>query len=319
MNMLKKGPQLKLSEIKVPDFLLDLYYDLRERHLLPLVVLLLVAIVAAPILLGGSSSSSSADAGDAAIATPSVAQSSGTLVVAKSAPGLRDYRRRLTHLRAKNPFKQQYAGSEAAGTEVAGGSAAVSQSSAGAPSEESGGSFSVTSAPSTSTTNVTTGPISAGAGTTTKPQTRYATDTIDVRIVPVDSGGDSAESSKAQPSVRSDLPELTMLPDRATPVVVFMGASSDGKKALLLVSSDVKSIFGDGQCVVGTQVCQLLALEAGLPETFVYGPQGHTYRIEILKIDKALSNKPHRASLGKPKKRSQTSPQPGPKSPAATG
>jgi hypothetical protein len=55
--------------------------------------------------------------------------------------------------------------------------------------------------------------------------------------------------------------------------------------------------------VVGSKVCQLLALETGLPETFIYGPQGLTYRIEILKIDRTLSDKPHRASLGEaPKK-----------------
>jgi hypothetical protein len=320
MNMLKKGPELKLSEIKVPDFLYDLYYDLRERHLLPLVALLLIAIVAAPFVLGGASDSSPAGASDSAVATPAVASSPGTLVVAKSAPGLRDYRRRLAHLRAKDPFKQQYAGPEAAGTEVAGGGAAGSQSSAGASGGESGVSLDATSAPSTTTTNVTTGPPSGAAATTeTKAQTKYAADTIDVRIVPVDPGGDGTESSQARPSVRGDLPELTMLPDRATPVVVFMGASSDGKKALLLVSSDVRSIFGDGQCVIGTQVCQLLALEAGLPETFVYGPQGRTYRIEILKIDKTLGDKPHRASLGKPKKKGQAGPISGPESPPASG
>ena len=35
MNWMKKGPDLKLSELKIPDFAYDLYYDLKERHLLP--------------------------------------------------------------------------------------------------------------------------------------------------------------------------------------------------------------------------------------------------------------------------------------------
>jgi len=55
MKRLKKGPELKLSELKVPPFLTDLYYDLRDRRLLPLVALVVVAIFAVPFLLGGES------------------------------------------------------------------------------------------------------------------------------------------------------------------------------------------------------------------------------------------------------------------------
>ena len=39
----------------MPPFLVDLYYDLRDRRLLPLLALVLVAIVAVPFLLGGGS------------------------------------------------------------------------------------------------------------------------------------------------------------------------------------------------------------------------------------------------------------------------
>jgi hypothetical protein len=303
MSPLKKGPGLKLPEVKVPDFLLDLYYDLRERHLLPLVAVLAVAIVAVPIALSQSGGSSSPEvAGENAVGAPSVAPPSGSggLVVAKAAPGLRDYRRRLGNLHSKDPFRQQYAGPAAATAEVTSTSASSMAATSGG---ESSVSLSATSAPSTSTANVTTGPISSGGATTKgETQTKYASDTIDVRIIRVDSASDRTASSKAEPTVRRNVPELTMLPGRDTPVAVFMGASSDGKKALLLVSSDVRSVFGDARCVVGSQVCQLLALEPGLPETFVFGPQGRAYRIEILKIDHSLSDKPHRASLGEPKK-----------------
>ena len=40
MNMLKKGPEIKLPELKVPEPILNVFYDLRERHLLPLVAVL---------------------------------------------------------------------------------------------------------------------------------------------------------------------------------------------------------------------------------------------------------------------------------------
>ena len=55
MKRLKKGPELKMPELKVPPFLSDLFYDLRDRRLLPLVALVVVAIVAVPFLLGGES------------------------------------------------------------------------------------------------------------------------------------------------------------------------------------------------------------------------------------------------------------------------
>lgn len=146
-------------------------------------------------------------------------------------------------------------------------------------------------------------PEGSDTTTVTETQTKYASQAVDVRIVTVPrQGGDAGNSAKPSAEVRRELPELTMLPSREAPAAVFMGTSSDGKKALFLVSSDVQSIFGDGQCIVGSQTCQLLALEEGTPETFVYGKQANTYRIEILKISKTLSSKPHKASLGKSKK-----------------
>ena len=132
MNWLKKGPELKLSGIKTPDFLADLYLDLKERRLLPLVALLVVAIVAVPILLGqaGSTSSEPGEEGAPPVAGAS-SVNSGALVVAKSAPGLRDYKRRLEHAQAADPFKQHE--DEPA---EASGEAAPSTGGAASPSSE---------------------------------------------------------------------------------------------------------------------------------------------------------------------------------------
>jgi hypothetical protein len=311
MNWMKKGPDLKLSEIKVPDFLYDLYYDLKERRLLPLVAVLLVAIVAAPIALGQSGSASTEPEEEAAVATPStISPNSDTLVVAKSTPGLRDYRGRLKHTRALDPFEQQFDGSNE-------GEGAAAVASSGEPSAAEEPSIPL---PSTEATPAET--TSEGSETS---EAKYASNSIDVRIVSVPTDGAAKSSGKTKPQVRRNVPELTMLPSRDTPAATFMGTSSNGKKALLVVSSDVESIFGDGQCIVGSKTCQLLALEEGLPETFVYGPQGRTYRIEILKIEKTLSAKPRRAALGAPKKKDQQEPgqagteKPKPEAEAPTG
>lgn len=300
MNFLKKGPELKLSEIKVPDFLYDLYYDLKERHLLPLVVVLAISIVVVPIALSRTTDSSTEE--EAPVATPSAAGAeASTLTVAESTPGLREYSRRLRYARALDPFREA---SEAAAASEAAGTATTSEVPVATEAAEST-SYTPAEAPIESTPPVTYPSEPEGTGTTTvtETQTKYASQTVDVRIVTVPhQSGEAQKSAKPSEDVRRELPELTMLPSREAPAAVFMGTSSDGMKALFLVSSDVQSIFGDGQCIVGSQTCQLLALEEGVPETFVYGKQARTFRIEILKITKTLSSKPHKAPLGKSEK-----------------
>src|SRR5262249_27668883 len=113
-----------------------LFYDLKERHLLPLVALLLVAMVAAPIYFKNSTKSDPKPAvTPVPTATASSATASGeTLVVARSAPGLRDYRRRLKKYRALEPFAARGGGEEAgtASAEVSGPSSSPTASSPGA-------------------------------------------------------------------------------------------------------------------------------------------------------------------------------------------
>ncbi len=284
MNFLKKGPELKLSEIKVPGFLQDIYYDLKDRHLLPVAAILLVAIFAVPIAISGGSSSEVPGSGGTAEAGASqsgVGAASGDLV-AESAPGLRDYRRRLDHQQATDPF-----GTETETSEQSGGG------STGGESEGSSSGSTPTESPSFSESpEPTPFPSSepSGEGEPTKSKLTYYSYAIDVRI----SGGSEGQRSR----VRKNLPELTMLPSRETPAIVYMGSTADGKKAVMTVSSDVQAIFGDAKCVLGSETCQLLALEPGLPQTFVYGGAGKTYKIELLKIHLVKSDKLNKAPLG---------------------
>lgn len=304
MSWLKKGPEIKLSELKVPDFLYDLYYDLKDRHLLPLVAILLVAMVAMPIVLETSKHSDDEEPVVPPAATASSASGGDeAIIVSRSTPGLRDLRRRFSHARALDPFAKKVVEAKAAEA-----SAEATSSEVEVPTEATVIGAATSSPPSAEistpreiTVPTTPGGAESSAGGPTR--TRYASNSIDVRIVsvpPTPSAGSDRKKAKQKPKaqVRRDLPELTMLPARATPAVTFMGTSRDDKKALLLVSSDVVSIFGEATCVIGSQTCQLLALEPDLPETFVYGPQERTYRIELLKISRTLTVKPRRATLG---------------------
>jgi hypothetical protein len=284
MNPLKKGPEIKLSELKVPDFVLDIYYELRERHLLPLVAVLLVAIVAVPIAL--SESVEPVPVG----VEPSPAQANASsIVVAKSTPGLRDYQQRLSHLKAKDPFKQQVAAAEEAGVTGEAEEAHLVNPEAGGgsvPSEPGG------SSPAPPTEQ----PEGGGSQTEGEHKLRYYTWVIDVRVVPVSSNG---KKSKGKPYTLHEQPPLTMLPGRETPALVYIGPTKDGKKALMLVSSNVKSTFGDNICVLGGETCQMLALEPNTPETLVYGGNERVFRIELSKIKLVVSKEVNEASLGK--------------------
>jgi hypothetical protein len=283
MNPLRKGPEIKMPELKVPDFLLDLYYELQERHLLPLVGVLAVAIVAVPIAF-------SEKAEPSPVALPSSAtQTKLSDIVAQSTPGLRDYRTRLEDLKASNPFKQQFAATEEAG-ESAGVSPATTGGGGGEsapvpPAEPSG-------SPPAAAPEPEGGEDSSGSS-----KIRYYTWVIDVRVVPVSSNG---KKSDAKPYVLHEQPPLTMLPGRDTPALVYIGPTKDGEKALMLVSTNVRSTFGDNLCVTGGETCQMLALEADTPETLVYGGNEREFRIELRKIKLVITDQVNEAALGKP-------------------
>lgn len=289
MNWLKKGPDLKLSEMKVPGFVEDVYYDLKERHLLPIVALLVIGIVAAPIAIGGSGETEGE--AEAPVAGVSAAAAESAQLVAKSAPGLRDYRRRLEHLQPKDPFVQQFEKKEEG--EGGGASAGAATEGPEAGGETSGGEEVFPTAPGS------TEP-SGEDGVPDEDRLRYFSFAIDVRITGV------GENGSHESTVRRNLPELTMLPSRATPAIVYMGSTKDGKKAVMTVSSDVQAIFGDAKCALGSERCELLVMEEGLPETFVYGGAGRTYKIELLKIHLVESDKLNRAPLGKPKQKQKS-------------
>ncbi len=306
MNWLKKGPELKFSELRVPGFLEDLWYDLKDRHLLPLVALLIVAIIGAPIYFKNKNDSESEPVATPTIATGSAAATGGdSIVVARSTPGLRDYRRRLRADQPLDPFKGE-TGEANTETEV---STEEATATPVAPEEATVIGGEETSFPETGGASTGSEESSSSGSESVKTQTRFANASIDVRVVtlPPSSTEQKAKKSKPRLEVRRDLPELTMLPARSAPAATFMGISNDGKKALFLVSSDVLSIFGEGTCVIGSQTCQLLALEPNLPETFIYGPQERTYRIELLKIDQTYSAKPRRATLGAGKNKKHSS------------
>lgn len=294
MKRLKKGPELKMPELKVPDFVSDLYWDLRDRRLLPLAALVIVAIAAVPFLLGGSSDESSSPV-PVEVATAAGEPSgagAASLTVVEAKPGLRDYRKRLAARKPTNPFKQRYTAPAVAGAEL--NSTSESSTSSTTTVTTSGSSDTTTISNESSTTAPTGSPTStppseppAGGG---KHHLTFYTWGIDVRISK--SGGENADSGVSEePVVKHKVLPQTSLPGKKAPVVTYMGLSRKAAekhhvaKALLLVSDKVKSVSGEAKCVSGGEVCQLLEVEPGSPVTFVYGANETRYTIKVLKVE----------------------------------
>lgn len=277
MKGLKKGPELKLSELKVPPFLSDLYWDLRDRRLLPLVALVVVAIAAVPILLGGKSSQT-ASPSTLSIAPPTTGGAEGSKLVAVEAkPGLRNYHKRLSHRSPTNPFKQRYTAPQAAGAQLGGGSTSTSTTSTSTTTTttEGGGGGSTTHVPTESTES---------GGAPPSGSLRLYTFAADIKIVRSETRPDG-KVVHDEPIVRHRVVAPAPLPSEKTAAVAYMGMDKN-HLPLLLVSDAVTGVFGEGKCLAGAEACQLLEVETNMPVTFVYGESGNVrYKITILKLE----------------------------------
>ena len=166
-------------------------------------------MVAAPIYF-----KSSTKAEPPAAATPgttATASSTGaggeTLVVARSEPGLRDYRRRLKKYRALDPFASGGGGEEASAasaevTSAGGATAAIPEASSVETTVTGGESSAAAEAPrieypSASESSGLPAESSGGSATATT-RTRYASDSIDVRIVTVPRRGRTEADEEAR-------------------------------------------------------------------------------------------------------------------------
>jgi len=288
-----KGPDLKMPDLKVPGFVTDLYYDLRDRRLLPLVGFVLVAIVAVPFLLSGGSSES----GPPKVEPPvDDSANASQLTVVKATPGLRDYRKRLQGRSPKDPFKAPETKPDLSDAQLG------TEGDNGFESSEVTSTSTSTSTTSEGTTTETRKTTKDENGVvTTETETKTGADepgsseegtpgeitlfafAIDIRIKKTTTAPDGSTKS-GDPVTRSRVLSPAPLPGEKAQVVTYAGINPKTKNPLFLVSDEVTSVFGEAICLSGDKTCQLLEVEEGMPLTFVYGPAGDRYKITVLKI-----------------------------------
>jgi hypothetical protein len=286
---LPKGPKLKLPEKRVPGAVGDVIWDLRERRLLPLVALIVVACVATPFLLGSGSEAPPTTSAAASAAPEAVASGAAKLTVVQAKPGLRDYRKRLADRTPSDPFVQRYSAPVIKNSKLNPEGGGSSEGTVSIGEEESSASPEGSPLPPPST-NPVTSPSSSGGGSGKAPKLTLFAFAAKVSITR--SGGKQAGASKKDRSVRNRVLPNTPLPGKKAAVVTYMGPSTNGKNALLLVSAKVKAVFGEIRCVTPSEdICQLVEVQPGFPVTFVYGGNEVHYTFNVIKIEPVITGK----------------------------
>jgi hypothetical protein len=259
-----KKPQLR-SDLKPPQFAVDLYSDLRDRHLLPLVILLVVGILAAPILLSGGGEEEEGFEGGPV----TTEEQAASFAVVPSEPGLRDYRRRLGHRNARNPFAQP------APRRGGGGDASVVVASGGEDIVVTGGS----SEASTGGSVPSGGSESSSTTTNTTTVTQVvAESTVTGHAIEVNAGflGDL--------KVKGGIEPMTTLPSEKNPVLTFVGPSKDGKGAIFLMDSNVTAYYGKAKCALDELACTTVEVKPGESATFAYGYGKTRFKLNLKRL-----------------------------------
>ncbi|HYH53155.1 MAG TPA: hypothetical protein VD761_03410 [Solirubrobacterales bacterium] len=267
----RTGGDVKLSGLKPPQFVADLYADLRDRRLLPLVALLLVAIVATPFLLGGGDGE---DEFQAAPAIVEEAQAAASFAVVPAEPGLRDPARRLRHRQPRNPFAQPVAPTSGEGEGADAGIVGTVGSidgDASVPTESAvpggGGSSSAGAsepAPTTTTTTTITDVVI---------ENNVTGHAIEVR------GGFLGDLKR-----EGGIEPMTTLPGEKNPVLVFVGLAEGGKGAIFLMDSNVTAYYGKAKCALDKVACATVELKPGDSATFAYGYGKTRYKLTLNRI-----------------------------------
>ncbi|MGI9021177.1 MAG: hypothetical protein ACR2G3_10755 [Solirubrobacterales bacterium] len=276
--------------IQPPQFLVDVFRDLRDRRLLIPAGALLVALVAVPMLLSRSEAPAPPPLAEVADAT-AVGAATEPAVLAENVT-VRDYERRLDDLKEKNPFTEQFqvppsdgGGLAGDGGGLAGSGLGGAQASGGGDESPSGGgpiaSDSDSAINPSDVQPTSSPPTSSSPPKPPRIETRYFTWRIDVLTGPV---GSAVE--------RNGVGQLSLLPSKSKPVVVFLGITQSGKDAVFAVSNDATTIDTTGSCEPSPANCAYVVLERGQGATFDYAPDGVTYRLALKGIKRVPISKP---------------------------
>jgi hypothetical protein len=253
------------------NFVMQLWNDLRARRLVPVAVLLVAGLVAAPVVL-----SKKADETPAPAPAPAPAQANkqaGPQALAKVK--LEDTIGKgngssLSAFDVNNPFAPPAKVLKAAKDEAqnAAGTSPTDTGTGGAtPTDTGTGTGTPTGGGTGGGTDNGTG--GGGGGTTT---TQY-TYVLDVTFW-----------ANGHKRTIKGLQKLDILPNEASPLLIFMGVSDGAGNGVFLVDSTLQTT-GEGKCKPSHADCAFLYLGAGSEQEFT-NDAGDSYRLRIDEIRK---------------------------------
>jgi hypothetical protein len=264
-------------------FLLDLWYDLREKRLWPVAALLLAALVATPVVLSKKAEEPEPAPATAAAAPAEANKPEGPAVLAnvKLEELAKGSGSSLSSFDPRNPFAPPRKALEAAARSSASSSSTATATSAGSGSATgSGGSTDGGSAG----VDVTPGsgggavpdvggytPPSGGTGGGDDAKAPEYTYVVDVTF-------------RANDRVRTvkGLRKLDMLPDAESPLLIFMGVTEKAGNAVFMVDSMLDAA-GEGTCKPSPAKCASLYLGPGSEHEFTTD-EGDSYMLRIDEI-----------------------------------
>jgi hypothetical protein len=265
------------------DFFLNLWYDLRAKRLWPVAVLLLAALVAAPVVL-------SKETEEPEPAPTTVAAAPAETNKAEGPEGLANVKLEelakgsgssLSSFDPRNPFapprkaiaaaRRDAEGSSAPSTAASGGSA----SGTGSLGPIDGGPAGIDVTPDSGVSAPpSTGGYTPPSGDTdggNEPKAPEYTYVVDVTF-------------RANDQVRSvkGLRKLDMLPDAASPLLIFMGVTEKAGNAVFMVDSTLQAA-GEGTCKPSAAECASLYLGPGSEHEFTTD-EGDSYTLRVDEI-----------------------------------
>jgi hypothetical protein len=267
-------------------FVTDIWNDLRAKRLWPVALVLLLALVAVPVVLSKGTEEPPAREPVPSSARPAPAPEDfkglASVELEESQPTEGSS---LDTFDPSDPFrppeKVLKSGEERASGDTAAGPTGDAATTDGASSGSTVTSGSIGSTGfvgdigSTGDTGSTGAPVNRdgnGGGTTTT--TKYSW-VIDVTF-----------TANGHTRHLNGMERLDMLPGRAAPLLLFLGASSNGDNAIFLVDSTLGAAGEEGKCKPGKSECALLHLGAGSAQIFT-NEDGDAYGLKVDQIRKA--------------------------------
>jgi hypothetical protein len=269
-------------------FISDLWADLRAKRLWPVAILLLAGLVAIPLVLTKSSE------------TPPPAEPVQTQ--ARNAPepeqlkGLANVRldedeigdgSSLDTFDPDNPFRPPSDVVKASEDETPVGAPGIGDGTVVSGTGGTGGTDPGSSTGGTGDSGGTVDPDDGDGGQTTTTQFTYV---IDVTF-----------TANGRTRKVKGMERLDMLPSAASPLLLFLGVSSNAGNAVFLVDSTLETA-GEGRCEPSAKECAFLHLGAGSEHEFT-NADGDSY---VLKIDQIRKVKVGSKAASASSKRGET-------------